>query len=193
MKKFILKPIFWIILAGVVLLATLFGIRKYNDYRVEKEAQEMVDAAIEEEKAKYRADKGGGDTPEAALEGFKNALLEKDIEKSMEFVFLDERVKFREELNVKKNEGELKKYAEGIPTEIERDDEECYICDTVFCTILERVVYNHYYYVGEGETMELFGEIIEVPAGKHGISMEFNKTFNDKWQLEGNLPASFDK
>lgn len=185
MLKKIFRPIVIALIAAIGLFFILSVLGKYKLKKAEEEVRRAEKEQIERMHQPFKDDKGGADTPQEALDAYKNALLEGEIEKALEYVFLEDRNDFRAEL-FKKNAKELRKYAEELPQseELRYDEEESYYCRKPECAIKQKVTYHYSYWVGKGEKIILENEIIEIPEGKHGSWIRAVETLNGKWQLD---------
>lgn len=184
MKK-IFRPIVIAAIIAAFVFAALYMLGKRKEEWDKKAYVEAEKKQIEEMLAPFKNDKGGADTPQEALDKYKEALFKGDIDVAMEMVFLDRKNEVRPKLEEKSAE-ELKKYAEGLPEggKLEKDKEESFECRQLTCGVKYQATYHYSYWVNESKKVIVGDEMIEMPAGKYGSSIAFVQKLDNKWQLD---------
>jgi len=168
MNKPYVKPLILVIGFGVLILCALYFTGRYDENIQAQMLKYAEDSYQMTYRARFKLDKGGADSPEEAYEGFKQAMLEENLDKALSFVFVLDRPENEYYIREYLKDGETYASIVGmLPSDLEKSEE--YGCSIYTCAYKKSAYY-------EGSKI------------KNGVNyadrIAFIQTFNDKWQIE---------
>lgn len=105
-NKHFFKFFVGLVLLMCVGLAVAYGTHFYTRQKAAAQLSEQ-EQALKEYEARYVADTYGGKTPEETLTLFVDALKKNDIDLAVKYVFIDDAVKIKTDLERAKSDGRL--------------------------------------------------------------------------------------
>jgi len=168
MNKPYAKPLILVIGFGVLILCALYFTGRYDENMQARMLKYAEDSYQMTYRARFKLDKGGADSPEEAYEGFKQAMLEEDLDKALSFVFVLDRPENEYYIREYLKEGETYASIVGmLPGNLQKSSE--YDCKIYTCAYKKMTYY-------EGGKL------------RDGVNkadrITFVQTFNDRWQIE---------